>query len=157
MGVARRAEPCARRPARQVRPPRDRDPGRSPARRIARRRRPQPARRATRARRARGAPARAAPPDRARFLRRHHPPRARPAHRHAAGYRQDADPQRSAPPAPVARGARHTMTDDSMRESMLESVALYALGVLPREDAALVAAFIANDDEARREYNDLLA
>jgi len=38
------------------------------------------------------------------------------------------------------------------REEMLESVALYALGVLPREEAALVAAFVANDDEARREY-----
>jgi anti-sigma-K factor RskA len=49
------------------------------------------------------------------------------------------------------------MSDESMRESMLESVALYALGVLPREDAALVAAFIANDDEARREYHELLA
>ncbi len=47
------------------------------------------------------------------------------------------------------------MTDDSMRESMLESVALYALGVLPREDVALVTAFIASDDEARREYDDL--
>ena len=42
-----------------------------------------------------------------------------------------------------------------MRESMLESVALYALGVLPREEAALIAAFIASDDEARAEYNDL--
>ncbi|HZX68637.1 MAG TPA: hypothetical protein VFE70_07115, partial [Candidatus Elarobacter sp.] len=49
------------------------------------------------------------------------------------------------------------MSDESMREAMLESVALYALGVLPREEAALVAAFIANDDEARREYNDLRA
>ncbi|HEY0613033.1 MAG TPA: anti-sigma factor [Candidatus Elarobacter sp.] len=43
------------------------------------------------------------------------------------------------------------------REAMLESVALYALGVLPREEAALVAAFVANDDEARREYLDLRA
>ena len=42
--------------------------------------------------------------------------------------------------------------DDRNREAMLESVALYALGVLPREEAALVVAFIANDDEARREY-----
>ena len=49
------------------------------------------------------------------------------------------------------------MSDESMRETMLESVALYALGVLPREEAALVAAFIANDDEARREYYDLRA
>ena len=40
---------------------------------------------------------------------------------------------------------------------MLESVALYALGVLPREEAALVAAFIANDDEARKEYLELRA
>jgi len=43
------------------------------------------------------------------------------------------------------------------REEMMESVALYALGVLPREEAALVAAFVANDDEARREYLDLRA
>lgn len=43
------------------------------------------------------------------------------------------------------------------REEMLETVALYALGVLPREEAALVAAFIANDDEARREYIGLRA
>ncbi len=49
------------------------------------------------------------------------------------------------------------MTDESMREAMLESVALYALGVLPREETALVAAFIANDDEARREYDELRA
>ena len=40
---------------------------------------------------------------------------------------------------------------------MLESVALYALGVLPKEEAALVAAFIANDDQARREYLELRA
>ncbi len=43
------------------------------------------------------------------------------------------------------------------REQLLESVALYALGVLPREEAALIAAFIANDDDARREYLDLRA
>jgi len=43
------------------------------------------------------------------------------------------------------------------REAMLDSVALYALGVLPREEAALVAAFIANDDGARREYVELRA
>ncbi|HTW84594.1 MAG TPA: anti-sigma factor [Candidatus Sulfotelmatobacter sp.] len=47
--------------------------------------------------------------------------------------------------------------DGTAREKMLELVALYALGVLPREDAALVAAFIANDDEARAEYLDLRA
>ncbi len=44
------------------------------------------------------------------------------------------------------------MSDGVTREQMLESVALYALGVLPREESALVAAFIANDAEARREY-----
>jgi anti-sigma-K factor RskA len=49
------------------------------------------------------------------------------------------------------------MIDKPDREQMLESVALYALGVLPREEAALVAAFIANDDDARREYLDLRA
>jgi len=49
------------------------------------------------------------------------------------------------------------MTDDRNREAMLESVALYALGVLPRAEAAFVVAFIANDDEARREYEDLRA
>ena len=38
------------------------------------------------------------------------------------------------------------------REEMLDMVALYALGVLPREEAALVASFLANDDEARAEY-----
>ncbi|HEX3465443.1 MAG TPA: anti-sigma factor [Candidatus Elarobacter sp.] len=43
------------------------------------------------------------------------------------------------------------------REAMLDSVALYALGVLPREEAALIAAFIANDDDARREYLELRA
>ena len=46
---------------------------------------------------------------------------------------------------------------DDRREAMLESVALYALGVLPRDEAAFVVAFIANDDEARREYEDLRA
>ena len=49
------------------------------------------------------------------------------------------------------------MNDASTQDPMMESVALYALGVLPREEAALVAAFIANDDEARREYLDLRA
>ena len=49
------------------------------------------------------------------------------------------------------------MNVDRNREERLESVALYALGVLPREEAALIAAFIANDDEARREYLDLRA
>ncbi|HEV2740497.1 MAG TPA: anti-sigma factor [Candidatus Elarobacter sp.] len=46
---------------------------------------------------------------------------------------------------------------DDRREAMLESVALYALGVLPRDEAAFAVAFIANDDEARREYEDLRA
>lgn len=49
------------------------------------------------------------------------------------------------------------MNANADREQMLESVALYALGVLPRDEAALVVAFIANDDEARREYLDLRA
>jgi len=49
------------------------------------------------------------------------------------------------------------MTFDGDRDRMMESVALYALGVLPREEAALVAAFIANDDAARAEYLDLRA
>jgi anti-sigma-K factor RskA len=49
------------------------------------------------------------------------------------------------------------MSENLNRDAMLESVALYALGVLPREEAALVAAFIANDDEARREYLELRA
>jgi anti-sigma-K factor RskA len=49
------------------------------------------------------------------------------------------------------------MIDKPDREQMLESVALYALGVLPREEAALVAAFIANDDRARDEYLELRA
>ena len=31
------------------------------------------------------------------------------------------------------------MSENGSREQMLESVALYALGVLPREEAALVA------------------
>jgi len=44
------------------------------------------------------------------------------------------------------------MNAPSNREAMLESVALYALGVAPREEAALITAFIANDEEARREY-----
>ncbi|GAC1576003.1 MAG: anti-sigma factor [Candidatus Elarobacter sp.] len=46
------------------------------------------------------------------------------------------------------------MNDKANREAMLENVALYALGVLPREDVPLVAAFIAHDGEARREYDD---
>jgi anti-sigma-K factor RskA len=49
------------------------------------------------------------------------------------------------------------MNERANRDAMMESVALYALGVLPREEAALVAAFIANDLEARREYLDLRA
>jgi len=44
------------------------------------------------------------------------------------------------------------MSDTVNREELFDSVALYALGVLPREEAALVAAFIANDDRARGEY-----
>jgi anti-sigma-K factor RskA len=44
------------------------------------------------------------------------------------------------------------MNDRTNGDGTMESVALYALGVLPREEAALVAAFIANDDAARREY-----
>jgi anti-sigma-K factor RskA len=43
------------------------------------------------------------------------------------------------------------------RDDMMELVALYALGVLPREEAALVAAFLANDDAARAEYVELRA
>jgi anti-sigma-K factor RskA len=49
------------------------------------------------------------------------------------------------------------MNDQGNREELMESVALYALGVLPREDAALIAAFVASDLEARREYLDLRA
>jgi anti-sigma-K factor RskA len=49
------------------------------------------------------------------------------------------------------------MNENPNREAMLESVALYALGVLPREEAALVAAFLANDEDARREYLELRA
>jgi anti-sigma-K factor RskA len=49
------------------------------------------------------------------------------------------------------------MNEHANRDEMMESVALYALGVLPREEAALVAAFIANDSDARREYLDLRA
>jgi anti-sigma-K factor RskA len=41
------------------------------------------------------------------------------------------------------------------REAMLDLVAAYALGVLPPDDAAPVAAFILADEEARREYNAL--
>lgn len=47
------------------------------------------------------------------------------------------------------------MNDFANREELMESVALYALGVLPREEASRVASFIASDDEARREYDDL--
>lgn len=43
------------------------------------------------------------------------------------------------------------------REMMLENVALYALGVLPRAEIPLVVAFIANDGDARREYEELRA
>jgi anti-sigma-K factor RskA len=49
------------------------------------------------------------------------------------------------------------MNEPMNREQMMESVALYALGVLPREEAALVAAFVANDAAARDEYLDLRA
>ena len=48
------------------------------------------------------------------------------------------------------------MNDDA-REQTLDTVALSALGVLPRDQAALVAAFLASDDEARAEWNDLRA
>lgn len=44
------------------------------------------------------------------------------------------------------------MSASYSRDEMIELVGLYALGVLPREEAALAAAFIANDDDARREY-----
>lgn len=47
------------------------------------------------------------------------------------------------------------MNEQMNHDAMLENVALYALGVLPRQDVALVAAFIANDAEARHEYDDL--
>lgn len=43
------------------------------------------------------------------------------------------------------------------RDRTMDSVAAYALGVLPREEAALVAAVVANDDDARREYLELRA
>ena len=49
------------------------------------------------------------------------------------------------------------MNEHANREEMMESVALYALGVLPREEAALVESFITHDDDARREYVDLRA
>lgn len=49
------------------------------------------------------------------------------------------------------------MNQQLHRDAMLENVALYALGVLPREDVALVVAFIANDAAARKEYDDLRA
>ncbi len=49
------------------------------------------------------------------------------------------------------------MNDRTSRDDMMEMVALYALGVLPREEAALVAAFLANDESARAEYFDLRA
>jgi anti-sigma-K factor RskA len=49
------------------------------------------------------------------------------------------------------------MNDHANREEMMESVALYALGVLPRQEAALVESFIMHDDGARREYLDLRA
>ena len=44
------------------------------------------------------------------------------------------------------------MNDRTSRDDMMELVALYALGVLPREEAALTAAFLANDEAARAEY-----
>jgi hypothetical protein len=43
------------------------------------------------------------------------------------------------------------------RESMLDLVAAYALGVLPAADAAHVAAFVLADEEARREFDALRA
>jgi anti-sigma-K factor RskA len=43
------------------------------------------------------------------------------------------------------------------REAMLDLVAAYALGVLPADDAAHVAAFVLVDEEARREYDALRA
>jgi anti-sigma-K factor RskA len=49
------------------------------------------------------------------------------------------------------------MNDATSREQMMELVALYALGVLPREEAALVTAFIANDSAAAEEYRALRA
>jgi anti-sigma-K factor RskA len=49
------------------------------------------------------------------------------------------------------------MSDAVNREAMLESVALYALGVLSPREAAQVAAFIASDEEAQREYQALRA
>ncbi|HEY4442164.1 MAG TPA: anti-sigma factor [Candidatus Elarobacter sp.] len=49
------------------------------------------------------------------------------------------------------------MNDAPTREEMMELVALYALGVLPRDQAALVAAFLAADDDARAEYHALRA
>ena len=49
------------------------------------------------------------------------------------------------------------MNDSPSRDEMMELVALYALGILPREEAALVAAFIANDPAAGEEYRGLRA
>ncbi len=49
------------------------------------------------------------------------------------------------------------MNDARSHDEMMEIVALYALGVLSREETALVAAFVANDDEAAREYRALRA
>ena len=47
------------------------------------------------------------------------------------------------------------MNGPEEREAMLEQVALYALGVLPRPEATVVAALIASDSEARAEYDSL--
>jgi anti-sigma-K factor RskA len=44
------------------------------------------------------------------------------------------------------------MSEAVSRDDMMELVALYALGVLPRQESALVAAFLAGDDAARAEY-----
>jgi anti-sigma-K factor RskA len=43
------------------------------------------------------------------------------------------------------------------RDTMLDLVAAYALGVLPRSEHGLVAAMIVADPEARREYDELRA
>lgn len=49
------------------------------------------------------------------------------------------------------------MNESTDRAALMESVAAYALGVLPGDEQSMVAAFILSDSDARREYDQLRA
>ncbi len=78
--------------------------------------------------------------------------RAAPAFRSA---RSNAHPHGITPNARNAERGGVAMSEATDRDTLMDLVASYALGVLPAADHAIVAAFILSDPEARREFEEL--